>query len=58
MRAYHEITHEYSSLKISSGQNVRSAAAPRKREAQYRSVDCVGACVDPDIPHFFRLGRE
>lgn len=58
MRAYHEITHEYSSSKISSGQNVRFAAAPRKREAQYRSVDYVGTCVDLDFPHCSRLGRE
>ena len=58
MRAYREIMHGYSNSKTSRGQNVRFAAAPRKREARYRLVYHVGACVGSDIPHCFRLGRE
>lgn len=50
MRIYHEIMHEYSSSKTSSGQNVRFVAVPRKREAQFRLVYRVEAGVDPDIP--------
>ena len=50
MRTYHEIMHEYSSSKTSSGQNVRFVVAPRKREAQFRSVYHVEAGVDPHIP--------
>jgi hypothetical protein len=50
MRTYHEIMHEYSSLKTSSEQNVRFVAVPRKREAQFRSVYHAETGVDPHIP--------
>ena len=44
-KTYREIMREYSSSRISGEQSEQFADAPRKKEAQYQSVQCVRVLV-------------